>query len=48
MPKLEKEVIDDIKSLTKYFKGVLKEPKHSDKAGEIFSLFKQLNTVLLK
>ena len=43
---MNKEELSDIESLGKFFKKALKEPKNSDKAGEIYRLVKRLNIVL--
>ena len=48
-PKMTKEeVVADIESLTEYYKGILKDPKHSSKAGLILTMFKKLNKVFDK
>jgi len=38
--------LGDIKELIKDFKKYLRMPKHSHRAGEIFTLFKKLNKSL--
>jgi len=46
MSKSNKEILDDIESLCIFFKKAIHDPKHSNRAGEIYTLFKQLNKVL--
>jgi len=44
--KTDKEVLNDIESLAKFFRVALRNPKNSQKAYEIFTLVKRLNNVL--
>lgn len=40
--------LDDIKKLCKFFKEYISKPKNSNKAGEIYIMFKKLNDSIKK
>lgn len=42
------QVLEDIESLIEHFKITLHDPKHSNRAGQIYTLLKKLNKVLDK
>lgn len=46
MTKTNKEVLDDVESLAKFFRVALQNPKNSPRANEIYTLVKRLNNVL--